>query len=722
MMRMTDTNSPNEIYYSLFINNQDACYGMDLMGNFILYNDAFLGISGYIDEDLIGKSFKMFVRESDLSNTEYHFIQAVNGKRTRFETSINHKNGQVVHLLVTNIPIIHEGIVKGLVCSAKDITEEKRTRKLLDGQNEILEMIAKGHNLTEVLSSLVLLMENVLDGGLCSILLMDHSLGILRKGIAVNLPSEYKDYINLGVTVGPNGGSCGKAAFTKLPVVVEDIENDSLWNEHREIALKHNLRACWSYPVLDNQSQTLGTFAVYYPEARKPNQIDMMVIEKATYLTSLAIKHYESEKKINYLAYHDELTGLPNRRLFDIQASNALSKNKENLAFLFIDLDRFKVINDTLGHNIGDLLLKEVAQRISSCIRQNDTAARQGGDEFIILLDNIMKIEVRRISNRILLTLSAPIYIHGKEIFVTPSIGISMYPEDGRNEGELIRKADVAMYQAKKDGRNTFRFYDFDMDKEQVEQLQIENELRKAVYQNQLSLAFQPIIDSDSNNVVAVEALLRWQHPLLGWIPPAKFISIAEENGLIIPIGKWVIKKACQHLRVLDSKGYGHIGISVNLSIRQFYQPNLVTMVANIIKESGINPARLSFEITESMTADVHLTSTTLNKLKALGVSISIDDFGTGYSSLSYLRSFPINTLKIDRSFIKNIPQNKEDQDIATMIIFMAHKLGLKVIGEGVETSEQREFLFNNGCDMMQGYYFSHPLTEEELLLYLVKK
>ncbi|WP_162987352.1 bifunctional diguanylate cyclase/phosphodiesterase [Metabacillus litoralis] len=720
MMRMAeDINFPNEIYYSLFKNNQDACYGMDLMGNFILYNDAFLELSGYKNEDLVGKSFKEFVREPDLATTENHFIAALNGKRTRFETSINHKNGQVVHLQVTNIPIIHDGNVKGLVCSAKDMTDEKRTRKLLDGQNTILEMIAKGHNLNEVLSSLVLLMEDVLDGGLCSILLMDHSLGILRKGTAVNLPSEYNDYINLGVTVGPTSGSCGKAAFTQLPVVVEDIEKDSLWNEHREIALKHNLRACWSYPVLDNQSRTLGTFAVYYPEARKPNQIDMMVIEKATYLTSLALQHYESEKKINFMAYHDELTALPNRRLFDIKASQALGNNKENLAFLFIDLDRFKVINDTLGHNIGDLLLREVAQRITSCIRRNDTAARQGGDEFIILLDNIMKNEVTKISNRILHTLSAPFYIQGKEIFVTPSIGISMYPEDGRNEGELLRKSDVAMYQAKKDGRNTFRFYDLNMDKEQVEQLKIENELRKALYRNELSLSFQPIVDTKSTKVVAVEALLRWQHHLMGNIPPGKFIPIAEENGLIIPIGQWVIENACRHLSVLDLNGYSHISISINLSIRQFYQPNLVAMVASIIKETEVNPARLNFEITESMTADVHLTSTTLNELKALGVSISIDDFGTGYSSLSYLRSFPINTLKIDRSFIKNIPQNKEDQDIATMIIYMAHKLGLKVIGEGVETSEQTEFLLKNGCDMMQGYYFSPPLTEKELFFYL---
>ncbi|MFC4323619.1 bifunctional diguanylate cyclase/phosphodiesterase [Litchfieldia salsa] len=720
MERLLDHSSANEFYNSLFIHNQDASYGMDLKGNFILLNDSFIAISGYTREEIIGQSFHGIIREKDLANTEIQFFKVLNGEQSTFETSIIHKQGQVVNLLVTVIPMVNAGgDIKGIVGIAKDITEEKRTRKLLDGQNKILEMIAKGFKLEEVLTSITLLMEDVLDGGLCSVLLMDHNQGILKKGAAVNLPLEYIDFISHGVPVGPGSGSCGTAAYTQKPVIVEDIESHKLWNKHRDIALKHNLRACWSYPVLDNQSRTLGTFAAYFPEQNKPNDVDMIVIEKATYLTSLAIQHYESEEKINYMAYHDELTGLPNRRLFGVKASQALTNKTETLALLFIDLDRFKLINDTLGHNIGDLLLKEVANRITACIRHNDTAARQGGDEFIILLDNITKNKVESIAMRILNTLSTPFYIQGKEVFVTPSIGISMYPEDGHHESDLLRKSDVAMYQAKKDGRNTFRFYDLNMDKQQEEQLMLENELRKALDKNELSLYYQPIIDLQSSKVISVEALLRWKHPSMGMISPAKFIPIAEENGLILPIGQWVIESACRHLRTLDLKGFTFIDIAVNLSIRQFYQTNFVSIVANIIRETGINPTRLHFEITESMTADVQLTTSILNELKTLGVSISIDDFGIGYSSLSYLRSFPINILKIDRSFIKNIPQNKEDQDIATMIIFMAHKLGLKVIAEGAETSEQAKFLVENGCDMAQGYYFSYPLNMKELLSYL---
>lgn len=721
MKKLIDSKAANEVYNTLFIHNQDASYGMDLEGRFTIINDAFVEISGYTEEEMIGQPFQRLIREEDLPTTVRHFGGAVNGERSRFETSIIHKNGHVVNLSVAAIPIISDGEIKGVVGYAKDITEEKRTKKLLDGQNKVLEMVAKGYSLKEVLDAIVLLMEDVLTGSLCSILLMDHSLGILKKGTAVSLPLEYNDFIHLGVSVGPASGSCGTAAYSQRPVIVEDIESDSLWNEHRHIALKHNLRACWSYPVLDNHSRTLGTFAVYYQQSKKPNSMDLMVIEKATYLTSLAIQHYESEEKINYMAYHDELTGLPNRRLFDLQTSYSLGKNKSS-ALLFIDLDRFKVINDTLGHDYGDLLLKEVADRLKSSIRLHDTAARQGGDEFIVLLNNIKRNEVEKISNRILHILSTPYQISGKEIFVTPSIGISMYPEDGQHESELIRKSDVAMYQAKKDGRNTFRFYDLNMDKEQEEQLKLENGLRKILYKDELSLYFQPIIDLQSNKVITIEGLLRWNHPVMGWIPPAKFIPIAEDNGLIIPIGTWVIEQACRQLQMLASNGYDYINVAVNLSIRQFYQPNFVSMVANIIRNKRINPERLHFEITESMTADVQLTTAILKDLKSLGVSISIDDFGTGYSSLSYLRSFPINTLKIDRSFIKDISQNKEDQDIATMIIFMAHKLGLKVIGEGVETSEQAKFLTENGCDMLQGYYFSHPLSEDELLCYLRKK
>lgn len=719
MKKLIDGQAANEVYNTLFIHNQDASYGMDLEGRFTIINDAFVEISGYTEEEMIGEPFQVLIREEDLPLTAHHVSQAaINGERSRFETSINHKNGHVVNLSVAAIPIISDGEIKGVVGYAKDITVEKRTKKLLDGQNKVLEMVAKGYSLKEVLDAIVLLMEDVLTGSMCTILLMDHSLGILKKGSAVNLPLEYNHFIQLGVNVGPASGSCGTAAYSQRPVIVEDIEKDSLWNEHRNIALKNNLRACWSYPVLDNHSQTLGTFAVYYQESKKPNDMDMMVIEKATYLASLAIQHYESEEKINYMAYHDELTGLPNRRLFDLQTSYALGRNKSS-ALLFIDLDRFKVINDTLGHDYGDLLLKEVAVRLKSSIRLHDTAARQGGDEFIVLLDNIKRNEVENLLNRILHVLSSPFQINGKEIFVTPSIGISMYPEDGQHENELIRKSDVAMYQAKKDGRNTFRFYDMNMDKEQEEQLKIENELRKVLYKNELSLYFQPIIDLKSNKILSIEGLLRWNHPELGWVPPAKFIPIAEENGLIIPIGTWVIEQACRQLQMLASKGYDYINVAVNLSIRQFYQPHFVAMMANIIRNKRINPERLHFEITESMTADVQLTTAILKELKALGVSISIDDFGTGYSSLSYLRSFPINTLKIDRSFIKDIAQNKEDQDIATMIIFMAHQLGLKVIGEGVETSEQATFLTDNGCDMLQGYYFSHPLSEDELLSYL---
>ncbi len=445
----------------------------------------------------------------------------------------------------------------------------------------------------------------------------------------------------------------------------------------------------------------------------------------------------KNEQQIRYLAYFDSLTDLPNRRFFMEKLSQSLShanRHKENIAILYIDLDRFKQINDTLGHSIGDGLLKGVSERLSTILRNNDCVNRNdsnnaeneiyrlGGDEFTILLDDISEAEdAALVARRIQKSLTQPIMVNDREIFINTSIGIAVYPNDGNNIEDLLKNADTAMYHAKDSGRNTYRFYNDSMNAKALESLEMENKLRKAIKLNEFELFYQPKIDIKSSQIIGVEALLRWQHAVDGWISPADFIPIAEENGLILPIGKWVIDTAIQQCKKWHDAGFKQLSVAINLSGRQFPDVDLVTLIKQVLNKYQVNPKYIEFEITESiLMEDAQLAATILGQLKQMGVFISIDDFGTGYSSLSYLKKFPVDILKIDRSFIRDVHIDKDDAAISSAIIAMAHSLGLKVIAEGVENNEQLEFLQERQCDEVQGFYFSKPVSAAKLTELLV--
>lgn len=705
-----------EVYKSLFDNNHDACFAVDLEGNFILFNDAATQITGYSKEEALRMTFIPLIHESYLEQILIHFNIGKQGISENFEMIIRHKSGKRVDLYVTSVPIIIDSKVYGLIGIGKVITEKKIQETLLSGQNKVLEMIAKGEAFEDVLTNIVQLIEKVTDGALCSILLVDKENKFLINGASPNLPLEYAESI-ARIRIGPNVGSCGTAVHFKQQIVVSDIETDPRWARYKEIPLKCNLKACWSSPVYDNQQNVLGTFAMYYHKIHTPTEVDFNIIEKATYLTSLAIQHYHAEDKINFMAFHDVLTGLPNRRLLNKTISNTIElHSNQSIAIMYIDLDRFKLINDSLGHYIGDRLLVNVAKRLLGCIGEQDIVSRQGGDEFTVLLLNRTKQEIRSIAETIITLLAKSFIVEGYELFVTPSIGISCYPDDGVGATELFRKADVAMYQVKKEGRNNYRFYDLTLEKETYDKFELENDLRKALEKNEFHLLYQPIMDLTNHRVLGVEALIRWAHPIRGTISPDQFIPVAEETGIIIALGEWVVRSACQQLKVWEDNGLTSMAVSINISIRQFYQPNFVSMVAKVIKETNINPSNLTIEITESMTMDVEVATMILYKLKSLGVNISIDDFGTGYSSLSYLKKFPIDHLKIDKSFIRDIAKSKNDENIATTILIMAHNLGLNVIAEGVETNEQLEILKQHRCNAAQGYLFSKPISVEEVI------
>lgn len=435
-------------------------------------------------------------------------------------------------------------------------------------------------------------------------------------------------------------------------------------------------------------------------------------------------KRKEVEQRIHLLAYYDPLTSLPNRVLFGDRLGQALAASRRGggkVALLFLDLDRFKSINDSLGHAAGDSLLQSVADRLKLCIREMDSICRQGGDEFMVLLPGIEKREdVATIAQKILAAMSDPHYIEGRNLVVSFSIGISIYPADADTPEALIQNADAAMYHAKEHGRNNFQFFTPDMNAEALDLLSLEADFRRAMVNGEFQIYYQPQIDNATGAIVGVEALARWLHPERGFVPPSRFVSIAEESGLIGQLGEWVLRTACAQNRKWQEDGIVKIPVAVNLSALQFHQKDLVELIVGILHETGLEPRYLELELTEGIIMkNAESTIATLNALKKAGVLLSIDDFGTGYSSLSYLKRFPIDKLKIDQSFIRDIATNENDALITTTIISMGHNLRFRVIAEGVETAEQISFLKEHQCDETQGYYVSTPLPPEEFASFI---
>jgi len=434
----------------------------------------------------------------------------------------------------------------------------------------------------------------------------------------------------------------------------------------------------------------------------------------------------EANKKMEHLALFDALTGLANRRLFiDRLHQSILNARRHNTitALFFLDLDQFKRINDTLGHHAGDQLLLTVAERLTSCVRNQDTVARIGGDEFTILLNNVTDTDkIASIAQNILTSLKEPIRLGKHEVIISTSIGVTLAPTDSYCSETLMKNADLALYMAKENGRDGYYFFTEDLNIRANNLLETENELRQAIKNDEFHLHYQPQVNLKTGEVTSVEALIRWEHPVKGDIPPSEFISIAEETGLIVQIGEWVLRNACievQNLKELTGKD---LRVAVNLSPRQFDDPKLVSIVSSALQNSGLSPERLEIEVTEGMLMnDINVVIDQLNNIKSTGTTITIDDFGSGYSSFSYLKSLPVDILKIDQSFVYDIPEDLNAMEIASAVIAVAHKLNLKVVAEGVENIDQRDFLVINKCDFAQGYFFSKPISAQQLERFFIE-
>lgn len=479
-------------------------------------------------------------------------------------------------------------------------------------------------------------------------------------------------------------------------------EQDERLNQHNEDLEELVARRAAELHELNNQLKT------------QAHQLEELVRVRTAEL-------HELNERLKHQAYYDTLTNLPNRSLFNDRLSQAIlhaQRGRKALAVLFLDLDRFKNINDTLGHAVGDHLLHKVASRLRQFVRKEDSVARLGGDEFTILLGSLnCPQDAGDLSNKILTSLAHPFQCNGHALHITTSIGIAVYPNDGNDTETLMRNADTAMYCAKTRGRNNYGFYAAEMHADSLDRLEMENHLRRALAREDFVVHYQPQCDIQSGRIVAVEALLRCKHQERGLVSPSVIVPILEETGLILPVGEWVLRNACSQARTWINAGLTPVKMTVNCSSRQFNQRNLCDKVMQILEESGLSPHLLTLEITESLLMqNSEHTVTTLHKLSTMGVHLAVDDFGTGYSSLNYLKRFPINTLKIDKSFVNDITTDQDDAAIVKAIIAMAHALGLEVIAEGVETEAQLAFLRGHSCDAVQGYLLGKPLSKEKIV------
>lgn len=507
-------------------------------------------------------------------------------------------------------------------------------------------------------------------------------------------------------------GIIGKVLSSVMPIWISDVTQDPSFMRIKQ-AKELGIRAGFAFPVLMG-TRIAAVLEFFSTEVIEPNEPLLEVMAHIGTQLGRVVERKRAEKTIEFQAYHDALTGLPNRLLSKDRLAMALARanrSRQPLAVMFLDLDRFKVINDTLGHSVGDMLLQSVSIRLLSCIREGDTVARMGGDEFTLVLPEISSIDqVDRIIERIFDALKPAFLLDGHKLHITASIGIAIYPESGTDAQTLSSHADTALYIAKEHGRNTFRYYSPSMDARALDRLALENNLRTALECEEFLLHYQPLVDLHTGKIIGMEALVRWHRPETGLVSPADFIPIAEETGLIVPLGEWVLRKACGQNVVWKKAGYS-LNIAVNLSARQFQHENLQKLVGRILEETGLDPGSLELELTESILMQREgAIMTMLKDLNAMGVALSIDDFGTGYSSLSYLKRFPIKKLKIDQSFVQDLLKDQDSSAIVTAIITLGHSLKVRVIAEAVEEQEQLSVLRSLGCDEIQGYLFSPPL------------
>ncbi len=700
----------------------DGLWDWDLETDEVYYSPRWKSMLGY--------------EEGELSNTLDTWASLVNpddkdlvletvqgylaGRADSFEVEIRmrHKHGHEVFVLSRAFRIYREpdGKPVRLVGYHVDITERKKIEAFDKKNARILEMIAIGRSAPQIYDAIALMYEERHPGIRCSMLELHGNT--LMHGGAPSLPKEYCDAVH-GLKNGPNIGSCGTSTYTGKRCLVENIETDPKWANIKRLALPHGMRSCWSEPIKNSAGEVLGAFGMYCDQPALPTEDESNALISAARIASIVMERDQAQKRIRQLAYTDELTGLASRAYFYLHLEELIkSSNRHNRRFglLYVDLDNFKDVNDSLGHDAGDLLLKEITKRLNSVGREIDFIARLSGDEFCILIDNVVDdIVAANVAQRCLEIVSLSIELSGRKLTPTCSIGIAHYPDDGRSISTLLKAADTSLYAAKEDGKNRYAFYKPELTHKAEYRFQVEQYLRESIEKQQLTLVYQPQVDTSSGKIIGVEALSRWHHPILGQVPPTEFIAIAERIGMIKQLTEWVLITACNQAATWEKSGFSALHMAVNISPSHFLDKNIVPLINSVIDKTGMDPAKLTLEVTESIVQTDQQNLLIINELKGLGVSLAIDDFGTGYSSFASLKHLKVDCLKIDQYFVDDMRADGDALILISSMVEIGHNLGCRIIAEGIETEKQLEVLTMLGCDTVQGYLFSKPVPAPEI-------
>jgi diguanylate cyclase (GGDEF)-like protein/PAS domain S-box-containing protein len=694
-------------------NSNDIISRHNLRGEVLYVSPACRTILGYDPTDLVGVRAHHLIHDEDVALVTRAF-----GKRGPRDPSLvfraRRSDGTFVWLEATSQPIKNSetGDIFEIQMSSRDVTLRKHQDIFEQGRARVLEMVAESRPLHAILRELVLLVERMYCSAFGSAVFL--SEGRLEHA-APSLPERFRARLDERLLTY-TAQLCGDEAYEKQSVVCSDIARSPHWESLRDAAAADRLQTCWSTLIRSSDGDVRGMFAVYHREKVEPDRSAVELLEMVGKLITIASEHRDLAYQLAHRAQHDWLTGLPNRLLFEDRLSQGLAvagRNGQMLALFCIDLDRFKHINDTLGHYAGDSLLVAFSRRIQEAMRESDTLARMGGDEFTLILPECKEAAcAATVAQKLIDALKVPFEVAGTELFVTSSIGIAVYPKDGQDAATLQKNADVALYRAKALGRNRFQCFSADMLSTGLDRLGVESLLRRAVEKRELELHYQPQFDA-RGLLIGFEALMRWRNPTLGLMPPAAFIPLAEENGLIVEIGQWALDEACRQNKAWQQAGYAPVKVAVNVSALQFAQAGFADLVARALDRHQLEARWLELEITETLLmknpAD---TAPKLRSIRASGVTVALDDFGTGYSSLAYLQQLPIDTLKIDRSFVQQIEPGLGRSNSTTVIraiLSLGRSLGMDVVAEGVEHEHQLEFLRQNGCKAVQGFLCGRP-------------
>jgi diguanylate cyclase (GGDEF)-like protein/PAS domain S-box-containing protein len=727
-------------FRSLVEHSLDAILVLERDGRVRYASPSTNEMSGYPPGSMVGNDFYEIVHPDDVEIVAEAIASSTPDPRRQRRCTFRarHADGRWLSIEAAALDLAEDPHVRGIVFTGRDATLQQEaaaavraSEARIRDQASILEMIATSVPLSETLAEICRMVEGQLSGIRCTVLLVSADGSMLRHGAAPSFPPSFVRALD-GLPIAEGSAVCGTAAARVEAVTSFDIATDPACARYADLARDHSLRGCWSTPICaSSDNRVLGTFALYLDEPRAPTPAEEAVVESVLQLAAIAIERNAFDDRLSHQAHHDPLTGLPNRTLFGELLEHALRRAQRSgsaLAVLFLDLDRFKVVNDSLGHDAGDVLLSALARRVAAVLRPGDVVARFGGDEFTVLCEDLVPSAADQqaigVAERLLDALQEPFTVDDEEQFVSASIGIAIGMTGLERPEALVRDADAAMYRAKDRGKARVEVFDEEMRERARERHEIENALHRAVTRKEFRVFFQPVISLASGTCCGVEALVRWQHPERGLLAPRDFLEQAEETGLMVAIGGLILEEACAravewHRSVPEPDQFR---LSVNLSGRQLVHADLATLVADILERTGLGPRSLCIEITETvLMEDVDAGIAAVKALKALGVRVSIDDFGTGYSALGYLRQFPVDEVKIDRTFVERLGSDPEDAAIVSAVVSLGHALGVTVTGEGVETAAQLDTLRALGVDAAQGFLFAPPQPAEDLTPRLVR-